>query len=233
MGGIGRQLPFGLMFSLILCPSVAHAESDSRLGHIVVGENKEGASFSATITTNDRGVWIEVHGERSSSGQPGPSPAAQVQPAAPGPSAQNAPAPRAAEPAPNAPTITTSWYDPVRGFFSQTPDGHVNSLEGLNVSNEAAESGGWINVGQQDHPNSSPMAFNVDGQLQTIVWVPNQAGPDNVQWGTPPIPPPDTVITGGGGTDPHGVAFDVLGHIPLPNIRVRVNLDIGLVAMPD
>jgi len=86
--------------------------------------------------------------------------------------------------------------------------------------------GGWINVGMQEHPNTVPMAFSVDGQFQNIAWVPTQAGPANVQWGAPPNPPPNTVITGGG-TDPHGVALDVLGHIPLPPIQLRVNPDVG------
>ncbi|HVA23491.1 MAG TPA: hypothetical protein VMW62_03785 [Chloroflexota bacterium] len=136
-------------------------------------------------------------------------------------------------PALAGPIIVRSWYDPVRGYFSETSDGHVNSLEGIPIGYEAARPGGWENVGAQQHPNSHPMAFNVDGQLQDIVWVPDQANPNNVQWGAQPSAPPNTVIPGGGGTDPHQVALDVLAHIPLPNIEIRVNPDIGLVAMPD
>lgn len=225
-------LSFGLVLFLVVSPGVAHAEGDSLPGHIVVGENKEGASFSATITSNDRGVWIDVHGERTSSGQTAPSPVPQAQAAAPGPPQSVPASAQPVAPPPDTPTVTTSWYDPIRGYFSQTSDGHVNSLEGINIGHDAVQPGGWINVGMQEHPNTVPMGFSVDSQFQNIAWVPTQAGPANVQWGAPPNPPPNTVITGGG-TDPHGVALDVLGHIPLPNAQIRVNPDIGLVAMSD
>jgi hypothetical protein len=37
---------------------------------------------------------------------------------------------------------------------------------------------------------------------------------------------------GGGGTDPREVAVDILVHVPLPDIRVRMNPALGLVALP-
>jgi len=107
----------------------------------------------------------------------------------------------------------------------------VNSLEGLPISSEAVGPGNWVTLGEQQHPNSVPMAFNVDGQLQDIVWVPATGGPADFQWGLPPAPPPNTIV-GGSGNDPYQVALDVLGHISLPNIELKANPGIGLVAIP-
>jgi len=226
----------GLLLSLTssIHPTV-FADGDFHSSRFVTGDNKDGTSFSATITTTDRGIWIDVRGQETVQGQ---APTPQNAPPA-APAAAPAPAPASAAPAaqqappPAGPTITRSWYDPAWGYFSETSDGHVNNLTGVNIGSVASAPGGWAQVGEQQHPNTVPMAFTVDGQLQDIVWVPQQANENNVQWGAPPDAPPNTVINGGGGTDPHQVALDVLGHIPLPNIKIRVNPDIGLVAMPD
>jgi hypothetical protein len=37
---------------------------------------------------------------------------------------------------------------------------------------------------------------------------------------------------GGGGLDPRSVALDILAHIPLPDIKLRANPTLGLVALP-
>lgn len=49
---------------------------------------------------------------------------------------------------------------------------------------------------------------------------------------TPPALPAEQRPGGGGGLDPHAVAIEILVHVPLPEIRVRVNPGLGLVALP-
>jgi len=124
-----------------------------------------------------------------------------------------------------------SWYDPIRGYFSESPDGHVTGLEGLNVGSVATEPGGWYTVGRSEHPNSVAMALTVDGQYQDTVWIPESA--QNVQFGPAPDAPPDVRPNGNGGTDPHDVALDMIAHIPLPDIHLKVNPDLGLVAIKE
>ena len=224
---VGWLVCVGIAAILVMPPAETKADGDAEGSHFVVWEHKDRTTFSATITSNDQGVWIDVRGQES---VPGQAKAPSAAPVAAPPS--SAPPATPQTPPPSGPSITQSWYDPALGYFSQTSDGHVNNLTGVNIGHDANSPGGWFQVGEQEHPNTVPMAFNVDGQLQDIVWVPQQANPGNVQWGPPPVAPPNTVIGGGGGTDPHQVALDVLGHMPLPNIQIRVNPDIGLVAMP-
>jgi hypothetical protein len=52
-----------------------------------------------------------------------------------------------------------------------------------------------------------------------------------VQQPTPPLPGEERPA-GGGGIDPREVALDILLHIPLPDMRVRMNPTLGLVALP-
>ena len=226
-----RQLWFAgslavLVALSIISPSPVAADGGGNGTRTDFGENKDHASFTATITTNDRGIWIDIHGQQSS---PPETPAASTAPVPV--SAPSAPPPPPANAQPAGPTIVRSWYDPAWGYYSQTSDGHVNNLTGLNISSDAEQPGGWFQVGEQQHPNTVPMAFTVDGQLQNIVWVPEQARPNNVNWGPPQMAPPNTVINGGG-TDPHGVALDLLAHIPLPNIELQENPGLGLVSVP-
>lgn len=231
-GYLALVVAFGVVSAL---PSpIARADGDEG-SHYVVWANKDRASFNAKITSDDRGVYIDVRGQETIPGQtavPASAPPAPANTSA-APATPTGGGPIQSQGAPAGPSIVRSWYDPARGYFSATSDGHVNSLEGINVGHDAAAPGGWINVGEQEHPNTVPMAFNVDGQLQDIVWVPTQAGPNNVQWGAPPTAPQNTQIAGAGGTDPRQVALEVLAHIPLPNIHIHVNPQVGLVAMPD
>jgi hypothetical protein len=47
----------------------------------------------------------------------------------------------------------------------------------------------------------------------------------------PPLPG-DERPPGGGGRDPRDVALDILAHVPLPDIKVRMSPALGLVALP-
>ena len=224
----GRRLLIMLTLVVSGVPLAVQADNDTPGDHVVLRENKERASFSASITTDDHGVWVTVHGQQAGSAT---APAPQAPAAAP---ASSAPAPVA--PASNAPALSSdvvssvrSWYDPERGYFSESPDGHLTSLQGMPIGVGAAEPGGWYNVGSQQHPSASPMSLWVDGDFQDVVWIPDN--PQNVQFGPPPDAPPDVRPNGNGGTDPHDVALDMIAHIPLPDIHLKVNPDLGLAAI--
>jgi hypothetical protein len=75
------------------------------------------------------------------------------------------------------------------------------------------------------------MSLWVDGNFQDVVWIPDN--PQNVQFGPPPNAPPEVRPGPNGGNDPHSVALDMLAHIPLPDIHLRANPDLGLVAIPE
>jgi hypothetical protein len=72
---------------------------------------------------------------------------------------------------------------------------------------------------------------SVNGQFQGLTWLPDIPPPMFTT--QPPDAPPDVRPGGGGGTDPHQVALDMIAHIPLPNIQLKVNPDLGLVAVPE
>jgi hypothetical protein len=118
------------------------------------------------------------------------------------------------------------WYDPARGYFWAAPDGHVYSVEGTNIGNSLSLT---VPSGQQ---NSVPMAFNVDGQFQGIVWLPTGASSSNVQLTNAT----DTgTIAQGPGTGAAGardVAVQALRQLSLPDLKVRMNPGLGLVAVP-
>ncbi|MBI4496659.1 MAG: hypothetical protein HY689_02010 [Chloroflexi bacterium] len=73
----------------------------------------------------------------------------------------------------------------------------------------------------------------VDGQFNGVVWIPRSPSGNNIRFG--PAPPglaPETIPTGDGeSTDPREVALNALGHLPLPEIEIRMNPQLGLVAM--
>src|SRR5579883_2770485 len=104
-----------LSYSIAALPRPAQADSSDWGSRVQVGENKRDASFNATITTNNQGIWVDVHGQSNAPPQvaaapasPAPAPAANP-PSGPPPSA--APAP---QPADDRPAIVSSWYDPIR-----------------------------------------------------------------------------------------------------------------------
>ena len=83
----------------------------------------------------------------------------------------------------------------------------------------------------QGHPSQMPYVLTIDNQFQDIVWIPYQPDPQ-LQFGPAPEPPPNTPGAGCGGcTDARQVALDMVTHIPLPPIKLRVNPDVGLVGM--
>jgi hypothetical protein len=73
--------------------------------------------------------------------------------------------------------------------------------------------------------------LQVNGQPQDFIWL--ASTPDGqLPIIGPPAPANNSTPSGNGSsTDPRQVALDVLAHIPLPPIQLRMNPDQGLVAM--
>src|SRR5689334_11338028 len=72
----------------VLCmPSQARADGDFQSKRFTLGDNKGSASFSATISSDNRGVWVDVRGQESISDQPSTAPPS----IAPAPLANSAP----------------------------------------------------------------------------------------------------------------------------------------------
>lgn len=77
-----------------------------------------------------------------------------------------------------------------------------------------------------------PYTVYVDNQFQGLVWVPNNP---NIHIGSPPPQPaipPNPPAGDGNSTDPYQVALDLLDHVPLPNIMLKMNPSLGLVHLP-
>lgn len=71
----------------------------------------------------------------------------------------------------------------------------------------------------------------INGDYQGITWQPYPPGPAIPPGAVPPLPA-DVRPGGGGGLDPYSVALDILAHIPLPDMHIRMNPTLGLVALP-
>jgi len=199
--------------------------------HYRLDSNKGGTSYSATITTTGRGVWIAVRTRQSYSGSytvpSNASSASYDYGAAAGADYSQTGSGSAA-----ATTIARSWRNGAGEPYYQTTSGQVYHLAGVNIGSASAGPSGWFTVGMRQHPGTVPEALSVNGKLQGIVWVPIGAAGGALHWGAPPsgngsaTPPAPIVI------DPRAVAANVLQHIPLPNVQLRTNPSLGLVALP-
>src|SRR5207237_5709973 len=115
-----RRIPFVvlmLLAGLVTGPPAAVADDDRGLGsHQTVGENKDHSSFTATISTNERRVRVEVSGRQQLPGRDGPP--ADSRDAADGMPNTVAARSGSAAQAPNANVAAAGrrWYDPARGY---------------------------------------------------------------------------------------------------------------------
>ncbi len=225
-----RGIPFTVIFiavGLIAVPYAARADEDRGIGsHQTIGENKERSSFSATITTNERGIRIEVRGRQQLPGRDGPPRNSWDT----GTGAPNTVANRSNSlgqaPRGNVAATGQRWYDPARGYFWAAPDGHVYSVEGTNIGNSLSLTNPSANS------NSVPMAFNVDGQFQGIVWLPTSASSNIVQLTSATDPGAIAQGPGTGTAGARDVAVRALRQLSLPDLKIRVNPGLGLVAVP-
>jgi hypothetical protein len=206
--------------------SGASGQSSGSGSQQTMGESRERSSFTAIVTTGDRGVTVEVRGRQQLPGAAGARPNADD--SRPGSSNTVAQRTSSGSQAPRG-TGTMSgqrWYDPARGYFWSAPDGHIYSVEGMNLGTASTF------TGQGPSPTSVPMSFNVDGQLQSIIWLPTGAAASGVQLTGPAGTSTVAQATSRGLGNPRDVAVAALRRVPLPDLKIRVNPGLGLVAVP-
>jgi hypothetical protein len=237
------EVIMAISLRLFLAPTVFLAltalqtESASASGppgsHYRLDSNKGGTSYSATITTTGRGVWIAVHARQSYAGSNVvPShgwSASHGQGVASGPAYNQAGSRTASG---SVSTIARTWQNSAGEPYYETTSGRVYHLGGIDIGNASTGPSGWITVGMQQHPGTVPEALYVNGKLQSIVWVPIAANGGALHWGAPPSGNGNAAAQAPIVIDPHTVAANVLQHIALPDVRLHTNPSLGLVALP-
>jgi hypothetical protein len=212
-----------LLCLAVLAPGVAAPlRADPEVFEPHGNRERQRTSFGATVTTNEQGVRVEVWGrqqipERTVS-QGDSLSAANVVASSAGSGGQ---ASRTGSSA-----TGRQWFDPARGYFWSAPDGHVYSLEGMNIGQGSSLADG------SNNPGRIPVAFNVDGQFQDIVWLPTNSTATNVQWSAMPQAAAGGVAAVATSTNPRDVAVSILRQVPLPSLDIRMNPSLGLVAVP-
>lgn len=124
-----------------------------------------------------------------------------------------------------------TWTD-ATGIHHETADGRRISLTPPLVSSATRES--WTGRLQQ-HPNEDPYLVYVNDQFGGLIWVPRSSSADELRFGPPPADGPLQVGAPPGTgqvVDPREIALGVLRRLPLPDIQIRVNPALGLVALP-
>src|SRR4051794_2148882 len=120
-----------------LFPGRAAAQSPPGTA-VTLGGNVGWTSYEATVTTSQQGVWVDVRARQSTirSTSTGAGPVANAPAGGAGNGGVTQLVSTGAGAGGGSPsTISRSWYDPARGYFSQTADGHVYNLQGANVGN--------------------------------------------------------------------------------------------------
>lgn len=219
-------------FLLLVCslPIHVYADGPPHGAPVTLGGNKGRTSYSATITTTGRGVWIAVHARQSYSGSyVVPSHglnASYGHGVASGPAYNQGSSGTGSG---SASTIARTWQNSAGEPYYETTSGQVYHLAGIDIGNAGA---GPITVGMRQHPGTVPEALYVNGKLQSIVWVPIGANSGALHWGAPPAGNGRAAASAPIVIDPRVVAANILRHIPLPNVQLRMNPSLGLVALP-
>lgn len=206
---------------------------------VVADQGLPGATFTpgshlptthVTVKVDSRsdGVYLQITVNEDVPGNKGTEPSPQTTP-----QPKNVPTPPPQPTVPSSPSSTSVpdriWSDDT-GYHHQTSDGHLIYLTIPNLSSAID----WQSL-LQAHPNQMPYTLYVDNQFQGIVWIPNSAPSQGVHFGPPPAQPavPGNPPAGNGSsTDPYQVALDLLDHVPLPNIQLKMNPALGLVNLP-
>lgn len=81
---------------------------------------------------------------------------------------------------------------------------------------------GWFLEESAKHPGEAPWIVRCNDELIGIVWVPTDADPAAIE----------IVVGPGDPTDPASVAAELRDHLPVPNVTISANPDVGLVALP-
>ncbi|MGD9890187.1 MAG: hypothetical protein AB7U18_02690, partial [Dehalococcoidia bacterium] len=124
-----------------------------------------------------------------------------------------------------------TWTD-ATGIHHETADGRQITLTPPMISSATRES--WERQLQQ-HANEDPFLVYVNSEFGGLIWVPRSSSADDLHFGPPLTDGPLQVgaLPGAGrAVDPREIALEVLRRLPLPDIQIRVNPTLGLVALP-
>ncbi len=187
------------------------------------------------VESKKDGVYVQISVRQSVPGEQGSGPSEEAPSA--GPAEDNGVPPSgsgntaAVQPTSTAPHDRV-WTD-ATGIHRETPDGQRILLTPAPISSASLDQ--W-SAGFAQHPNATPYLLYVDDQYGGVVWIPQSTPNNNVQVDlTSPGPSQQRTSRpagNGDSTDPREVALDALGHVPLPNIQLRMNPSLGLVALP-
>lgn len=221
------HLLFGLALAL---GCVQTTQADDPGNDYDRNQNWPQPNVQTRVESRPDGVYVQIEVRQSSPGvyQPGgaPAPAAAVSaPGVGGGSWSTAAASSSAAPS------GRTWTDNT-GIHHETADGHQIWLTPPMIGNASAAS--WRTQLQQ-HPNERPYALYTDGQFGGIVWLPNSADAGTLRFGAPPAAASPVVAAPAAPAvtiDPREVALEALSHVPLPDIQIRMNPGLGLVALP-
>lgn len=229
------RLLFASIGTLVLCGvrgSPVLADGPPPPGSpVVVGTNKGRTSYTATVATNEQGVWISVRATRSSSGSSASASSSSSVAVSYGSSAGVGYTGSTAAANGSSATVTRTWYN-AQGEPYYEVNGQVYHLAGLNIGNASVGPDGWYTTGSRQHPGSVPEALYVNGKLQGIIWVPYGTNPSGLHWGTPPAGAATQTNSQPVVVDPRAVALELLRHVPLPDLRLHMNPRLGLVNLP-
>ena len=194
--------------------------------------NPEDALPHVTVQTRVEsrrdGVHIQISIHEALPGGGRPNPDAVDANTAPGSNVSATSADReAVQPVNNGPQ-EHYWSDRT-GLYRQTIDGHLVYLTPPPIGADSLN--GWQND-LASHPNETPYLLYVDDQYSGVVWIPQSPQSSAVRLEPMPASASPRPSGDGDSTDPREVALYALGHVRLPDLRLRVNPDLGLVHLP-
>ncbi len=123
--------------------------------------------------------------------------------------------------------IALTQQTPGSSGADSTTSGSVSTGSQRSCSADAMNIGlslaAWYQAEAPHHPGETPWSVVCDDGFFAVVWVPTDAAATgNVQ----------VVVTDGPVIDPVAVAFELLNHLPIPDIAIEANPATGLVALP-
>lgn len=205
---------------------------------------RAGTQVRTSVESRPDGVYVQIEVRQTSPGihrsaeRPGSAPAAAGPRSPVGASSSAATVPStssgSAAASASAAARGRTWTD-ATGIHHESADGDRITLTPPMISSATRDS--WVRQLQQ-HPNEDPYLLYTNDQFGGLVWLPRGTSPASIRFGAPPAagPPPVAVpaVPAGGGIaiDPREVALDALSRVPLPNIQLRMNPSLGLVALP-
>ena len=112
-----------------------------------------------------------------------------------------------------------SSSDPSSGGTSPGSGGWSCSSHPMSIGDAMRE---WFEEQAPLHPGEAPWIVWCNDEFIGIVWLPNDIEPQDIQ----------IIVVPGVSVDPASIAAELRDQVPVPDITVGVNPEVGLVAMP-